>query len=308
MKYYEEYFAHPELQLMDNLVFNGLSYIGVAVENKPPSITEYFIEFAYNYDSPSLPMINKVFTSISKIPLNDIATDDELGLTYIFDSRRNDLIVLNRAMPNSLFTYNFKINFLNYYNFKHEKGIDLFLFSSNDDFYPHLVMKNGEDYIVFGKFNFPKNILRCRFNKQGNYTFQFNSPADCSINQNGVFDYKVCWNNSTLNLLVDNRTLFTGNIDVSGLNKSKIIIIIVIVIVVVATVITIGTVIYCKRKKRLNVQIIRGKLDVNQINIGEKKVEIINTSANPMDVNIEFSKQSSKQGENMNNTGIDNKL
>jgi hypothetical protein len=203
MSFSSNYFSHSRLVQLDYTAFRNLFYIGVLVDNLPPSIPEFFIEFAFNYDNPSLPLINKIFISDRDINIKDIASDDTLGLTYIMEPGSSNLYLLTRGIANTIPTYNFVIDFKGYYNFDITQKLELMFISENDAFFPSLVINNGKDYILFGRFNYPRNTLTCQMSVDGEYTYTFNAPMDCSYFNNEKFNYNTCWNNATVIVKAD---------------------------------------------------------------------------------------------------------
>lgn len=203
MKVNSNYFLHPRLVQLDYTAFRNLFYIGVLIDNQPPSVPEFFIEFAFNYDSPGWPLINKVFISDRDINIKDIGSDDMLGLTYIMEPGSSNLYILTRGIANTIPTYNFVVDFRGYYNFDSSRKIELMFISENDAFFPSLVINSGKDYILFGRFNYPRNTLTCKMNVDGDYTYSFTTPMDCSNFVNGKFSYNTCWNNATVRVKAD---------------------------------------------------------------------------------------------------------
>lgn len=235
MQFNPNHFSHPSLVQIDYTMNSNMNYIGVTVNNNPPSVPEFFIEFAHNFDSPGNPLVNKVFISEKNVPVQNIATDMMLGVTYVFDTDSNSLIMLIRGTPNSLLIYNYILNLSNLTTFT-QTNLSLFLFSAYNVFYPYLVIDQNGNYYTVGQFTFPRNTLTCDIYDSGVYDIEFNAPGDCSyFDNNNDFHYTTCWVNST----------FTIPIGGNGSNLTALWVILALLIV--AAIVIIVVVVCCKR-------------------------------------------------------------
>jgi hypothetical protein len=287
MKFNSKYFAHPRLVKLDSIPFRNLFYIGVLVDNLPPAIPEFFIEFAFNYTDPSSPMINKIFVTERDVNVKDVASDDQLGLTYVMEPETNSLYVLTRGIANNIGTYNFVVDFKGYYSFNSTQKLELMLISENDAYFPALVINSGTDYVVFSRFSYPKNTLECQMSQNGNYEYAFKSFLDCSATKNGIFNYNTCWNNATITIKADSSIKNTestsdnehgeegGDIPDEGDNTG---LWIILGVVVVAVVVIVVVVVCCRNVCRKNAKARAGMeyMKHNQKEGEEVEVQVMN--------------------------------
>jgi hypothetical protein len=236
----QEYFKHPNLVRIDYTTFKSSIYLGVCVNNSVVDTTDYipeiFIEFLYNFTNPSTPSVNRVYTSNKDINVEDVVSDNFLGLTYVMERTESKLTVLTRGIMNILTSYNFQINLkgllnTNYYS-------DLMLISQNDQYFPTLVIKNGKDYVSLSRFAYPQTNLKCQVLKNGKYELKFNSPSDCSGLTLGSGS-KYCYTNTSITFDVTPSMLIKIDDSSQGSNAGLWVILAILLVIVLSIVVVV---------------------------------------------------------------------
>ena len=210
MNFIDYVFIHPYLVKFDSMANFENYYVGIAVDNRPDeNIPEVFIELIADIENELNPKLNKVFTSHFDINIHDIASDSLLGFSYLVDRNNNFLIILTRAVPNILESFNYKID-LSRYNLTIDNRYineSTKLLSELGPYSPSLYILAKNESIVFGKFKLPNIILTCDFISEGLYTFNFNSKYLCSFlgNNTNNKEYMACPKNYTYKALAQGR-------------------------------------------------------------------------------------------------------
>ena len=240
-KFNQNYFNHPNLVRIDYTLYRS-AFIGVCVNNSVLNTTDYipevFIEFIYNFTNPAQPLINKIYTSSKDIKVEDVVTDNFLGLTYIMERTSTMLTILVRGILHILTSYDLQVDLRG--AISHSKRLELMLISQNDQFNPSLAIKNDKDYLLMSRFAYPQNSLECQASQPGHYTIQFNAPADCSswdILPNAFY----CYLNNTIDIYVD--PLLAGA-ETEIENKTVLWIVLAVVLVIILCIVFV--VLFCK--------------------------------------------------------------
>jgi hypothetical protein len=240
LKFTDFEFQHPALAKFDYTLdpITGIYYVGITVNNSPPDIYEILIELiVHDGDFEYQPIINKVYTSLHKIPSSNIVTDQLYGVTYVYDNF--DVYILNRYIPEKYNFYFFMLNFKDYLtkNFKDiaTKSAAYLLSEYGNGYKGVLLIQNNNDFLAMRDFKFPMNVLACNITQEGSYTFSYKSDQNCpGLDFNGPQQLDLC------------NTNYVYPVVVGGASDKSLLWAILVFLVIIALVSVCGVVCYRK--------------------------------------------------------------
>lgn len=221
----ENYIKHPRLKKLDYVPYDinntfGPYYIGIAVDNDPgQGYPEILIEIVLESTNELMPSLNKVYITNSDIKIEDMATDYELGFTYIFDRETSKLYILKRAIPFIENTFSYSIDLSQEFSFTKPSPSDAnrdylaMIANINDPKNKNQIVimdKNG--IVIFDNLNIIPQAFSCQFKEKANYNLLISVDRDCSFYNTGSkkFIFQACKTNYIINYNVKSKFELVG--------------------------------------------------------------------------------------------------
>lgn len=257
---YTDYlFEHPSLKKFDYvnsipLVSSGVYYVGIAINNNPPEVSEFFIELISEGEYELNPRVNKIFTSNQKFVNNDIATDHMGKWTYVLDRENKNVYMIKRASPNNIWTHNYIIKIDNDYKLNSDVDEPLFIIAEyGANKIPNLALKNDLELLVIGNFTFPETYLNCSISEEGQYHFYFSSNLDCNSFEEGKMRHMICPVITRIDYNILSQSFFEKVLNLISLWVVLAIILLIIIILII------WKCFFNSKPKELNHNYIRGQ-------------------------------------------------
>jgi hypothetical protein len=183
-------FYHPAMIQIDflNNPFTGNKYVGISLSNGG-DVNEFFLELIM--DDEFVPQLNKLFTTNSLASFDNFFTPD-LFFTYIYNKIDQTLIIIRRAMINTVDFELYKLDLSVFSNFILNKNPVVSIYDSNQGIHLPAILGNTQ-VLIFTRIVFPEDTLKCKFTYPGvfNVTLRLNGEV-CKDSLDSPFTYMSC--------------------------------------------------------------------------------------------------------------------